>query len=180
MVRPFRLLGTQPIIQEMALYAAYLCGLMYLILSTFPALWTGQYHQSVGIAGLNYISLGLGFTLGAQNLSPLNDRIYRILKKKNDGVGKPEYRIPIMVPGSVLVPIGLFIYVWTATYNTCWIGPNFGAAIFAPSAIAGFQSVQTYLLDGYTRFAASAIAAATVLRSIGGSGFLLFASYMYG
>ncbi|KAL8892891.1 MAG: hypothetical protein Q9205_005556 [Flavoplaca limonia] len=178
-VRPFRLLGTQPIVQVMALYAAYLYGLMYLLLSTFPVLWTGQYHQSIGIAGLNYISLGVGFTLGAQILSPLNDRIYRILKKKNDGVGKPEYRIPIMIPGSVLVPIGLFIYAWTAQYNTHWIGPNIGAAIFAAGAIAGFQSVQTYLVDAYTRFAASAIAAATVLRSLGGFGFPLFAPYMY-
>ncbi|KAL8659458.1 MAG: hypothetical protein Q9226_000417 [Calogaya cf. arnoldii] len=178
-VRPFRLLGTQPIVQVMALYAAYLYGLMYLLLSTFPVLWTGQYRQSIGIAGLNYISLGVGFTLGAQILSPLNDRIYRILKKKNGGIAKPEYRIPIMVPGSVLVPIGLFIYAWTAQYDTHWIGPNIGAAIFAAGAIAGFQSVQMYLVDAYTRYAASAIAAATVLRSLGGFGFPLFAPYMY-
>ncbi|KAL8759658.1 MAG: hypothetical protein Q9199_000619 [Rusavskia elegans] len=179
MVRPFRLLGTQPIVQVMALYTAYLYGLMYLLLSTFPVLWTGQYHQSVGIAGLNYISLGVGFTLGAQILSPLNDRIYRTLKKKNGGVGKPEYRIPIMVPGSVLVPIGLFIYAWTAQYNTHWIGPNIGAALFAAGGIAGFQSVQTYLVDAYTRYAASAIAAATVLRSLAGFSFPPFAPYMY-
>ncbi|KAL8996588.1 MAG: hypothetical protein Q9169_003927 [Polycauliona sp. 2 TL-2023] len=178
-VRPFRLLGTQPIVQVMALYAAYLYGLMYLLLSTFPVLWTGQYHESVGIAGLNYISLGVGFTLGAQILSPLNDRIYRILKKKNGDIGEPEYRIPIMIPGSVLAPIGLFIYAWTAEYNVHWIGPNIGAAIFAAGAIAGFQSVQTYLVDAYTRFAASAIAAATVLRSLAGFGFPLFAPYMY-
>ncbi|KAL8665668.1 MAG: hypothetical protein Q9168_007651 [Polycauliona sp. 1 TL-2023] len=178
-VRPFRLLGTQPIVQVLAVYVAYLYGLMYLLLSTFPVLWTGQYHESIGIAGLNYISLGIGFTLGSQILSPLNDRIYRILKKKNDGVGKPEFRIPIMIPGSVLLPVGLFIYAWTAQYNTHWIGPNIGAVIFAAGAIAGFQSVQTYLVDAYTRYAASAIAAATVLRSLAGFGFPLFAPYMY-
>ncbi|KAL8863555.1 MAG: hypothetical protein Q9178_000236 [Gyalolechia marmorata] len=177
--RPFRLLGTQPIVQVLALYAAYLYGLMYLLLSTFPVLWTERYHESVGVAGLNYISMGVGFTLGAQILSPLNDRIYKILKTKNNGVGKPEFRIPIMVPGSVLVPIGLFIYAWTSQYHTHWVGPNIGVAIFAAGAIAGFQSVQTYLVDAYTRFAASAIAAATVLRSLAGFGFPLFAPYMY-
>jgi hypothetical protein len=31
LVRPFRLLGTQPIIQALALYMAYLYGLMYLV-----------------------------------------------------------------------------------------------------------------------------------------------------
>ncbi|KAL8928100.1 MAG: hypothetical protein Q9172_001010 [Xanthocarpia lactea] len=119
------------------------------------------------------------FTLGAQIFSPLNDRIYKILRTKNNGVGKPEFRIPIMVPGSVLIPIGLFIYAWTSQYHPHWVGPNIGVAIFAAGAIAGFQSVQTYLVDAYTRFAASAIAAATVLRSLAGFGFPLFAPYMY-
>ncbi|KAL8826636.1 MAG: hypothetical protein Q9170_007324 [Blastenia crenularia] len=178
-IRPFRLLGTQPIVQVLAVYAAYLYGLMYLVLSTFPVLWTIHYHESVGIAGLNYISMGVGFTLGAQIFAPLNDRIYRLLKRKNNGAGKPEFRIPTMVPGSVLVPTGLFIYAWTAQYHTHWIGPNIGVAIFACGAIAGFQCVQTYLVDTYTRFAASAIAAATVLRSLAGFGFPLFAPSMY-
>ena len=51
-VRPFRLLGTQPIVQVLALYMAYLYGLMYLVLSTFPSLWERQYHESIGIGGL--------------------------------------------------------------------------------------------------------------------------------
>ncbi|KAI4191612.1 MAG: hypothetical protein LQ346_004712 [Caloplaca aetnensis] len=180
LVRPFRLLGTQPIVQVLAIYSAYLYGVMYLVLSTFSVLWTERYHESVGIAGLNYISMGVGFTLGTQIFSPLNDRIYVILKRKSaDGVGKPEFRIPLMVPGSVLVPIGLFIYAWTAQNHTHWIGPNIGVAIYSAGGIAGFQCVQTYLVDTYTRFAASAIAAATVLRSLAGFGFPLFAPGMY-
>ena len=179
LVRPFVLLGTQPIVQALALYAAYLYGIMYLVLSTFPTLWESVYHESIGIGGLNYISLGVGFFLGAQICAPINDRIYRRLKKRNNGVGRPEFRVPIMVPGSFLVPIGLFIYAWTADKHTHWIGPNIGAAIFSAGVIIGFQSVQTYLVDAYTRFAASAIAAATVLRSLAGFGFPLFAPTMY-
>lgn len=84
-----------------------------------------------------------------------------------------------MIPGSLLVPIGLFIYGWTAQYKTHWIGPNIGAAIFAAGVIVGFQCIQTYLVDSYVRYAASAIGAATVLRSSAGFGFQLFAPYMY-
>jgi multidrug resistance protein len=75
LVRPFKLLGTQPIIQALALYMAYLYGLMYLVLSTFPILWEGTYGESVGVGGLNYISLGLGFFLGAQVCAPLQDKV---------------------------------------------------------------------------------------------------------
>lgn len=43
---------------------AFLYGVLYLVLSTFPGLWTNVYHESVGIGGLNYIALGGGFTIG--------------------------------------------------------------------------------------------------------------------
>ncbi|EON66201.1 hypothetical protein W97_05594 [Coniosporium apollinis CBS 100218] len=179
LVRPFKLLGTQPIVQVLALYMAYLYGLMYLVLSTFPSLWTGQYGQSIAMGGLNYISLGLGFFLGTQICAPINDRIYRKLKKRNQGVGKPEFRVPLMIPGSFLVPVGLFWYGWSAQAQTHWIMPNIGAAIFAAGTIIGFQCIQTYIVDSYSRFAASAVGAATVLRSLAGFGFPLFAPYMY-
>jgi multidrug resistance protein len=179
LVRPFKLLGTQIIVQVLAVYMAYLYGLMYLVLSTFPTLWEQNYHESVGIGGLNYISLGLGFFLGTQFCAPLQDKIYRVLKKRNNGVGKPEFRVPLMIPGALLVPIGLLWYGWSAQAHTHWIMPNIGAAIFASGVITGFQCIQTYIVDSYTRYAASAIGAATVLRSLAGFGFPLFAPYMY-
>jgi multidrug resistance protein len=182
LVRPAKLLGTQPIVQFLAVYMAYLYGLMYLVLSTFPSLFTGPasvYHESVSTGGLNYISLGLGFFLGTQICAPLNDAIYKRLRARNGGAGRPEYRIPLMVPGSLLVPAGLFIYGWTAQRGTHWIGPNVGAAVFAAGVIVCFQCIQTYLVDSYAFYAASAVSAATVLRSLAGFGFPLFASYMY-
>ncbi|PMD13635.1 MFS multidrug transporter-like protein [Hyaloscypha hepaticicola] len=180
LIRPFKLLGTQVIVQVLAVYMAYLYGLMYLVLSTFPGLWENEYHESVGIGGLNYISLGVGFFLGTQICAPCQDMIYKRLKRTiGNGVGRPEFRVPLMIPGSFLVPIGLFLYGWSAQYHTHWIVPNIGAAIFAAGVIIGFQCIQTYIVDSYTRFAASAVGAATVLRSLAGFGFPLFAPYMY-
>lgn len=179
MQRPFRLLGTQPIVQVLACYMAYLYGLMYLMLSTFPRLWNDIYGMSVGIGSLNFISMAVGFFLGTQITAPLNDALYRRLKKRNNGVGKPEFRVPIMVPASLLVPVGLFWYGWSAQAKVHWIMPNIGAAIFCAGVIIGFQCIQTYLIDSYARYAASAVAAATVLRSLAGFGFPLFAPAMY-
>ena len=66
LVRPMVLIGTQPIIILMGLYQAYLYGLMYIVLTTYPKLWRDVYHQSVSLAGLNYISLGIGYCVGIQ------------------------------------------------------------------------------------------------------------------
>ncbi|KAI1444492.1 MFS general substrate transporter [Annulohypoxylon stygium] len=182
MTRPFRLLATQVIVQCIALYMMYVYGLMYLMLASFPTLFTSPvpsgYGMSIGIGGLNYISLGLGFFLGAQVCAPLQDRVYAYLKQRY-GHGQPEFRVPMMVPGAVLIPVGLLIYGWTAEYKTHWIGPNIGAVLFAAGAIICFQCLQGFLVDSYQRYAASAVGAATVLRSLAGFGFPLFAPSMY-
>lgn len=180
LVRPFRLLFTQAIVQVLAVYMMYLYGMLYLQLSTFPQLWEGVYGESTEIGGLNYLALGIGLFLGSQLCAPVQDRIYAALKKRY-GVttGRPEFRVPMMIPGSIMVPIGLLIYGWAAQYRTHWIVPNIGVAIYNAGTIMCFQCIQGYLVDTYTRFAASAVGAGTVLRSLGGFGFPLFAPYMY-
>lgn len=182
--RPFRMITTQVIVQALAVYMLYVYGLIYVVLTSFPTLWSGPepegYGESLGIGGLNYISLGLGFFVGAQACAPLQDRIYVALKRHYGGVGRPEYRVPMMVPGAVLLPVGLIVYGWTAEYKTHWIFPNIGAFLFATATIISFQCLQTYLVDSYTRYAASAVGAGTVFRSLAGFGFPLFAPSLYG
>ena len=57
--------------------------------------------------------------------------------------------------------------------------PDMGAALFSAGMIIVFQTVQTYVVDSYTRYAASGIAAVTVLRSCAGFAFPLWSSYLY-
>ena len=87
--------------------------------------------------------------------------------------------MPLMFVGAVLAPTGLFWYGWSAQHHLHWIMPNIGACIFCAGSIIGHQCIQTYIVDSYTRYAASAIAAAVALRSLAGFGFPLFAPYMY-
>ncbi|KAG6279683.1 hypothetical protein E4U47_002871 [Claviceps purpurea] len=181
-VRPFRLLTTQPIIQVLSLYLMFLYGTMYLILATFPTLFATKYGETPGVIGLNYISIGVGFFLGTQVCAPLQDRVYAALKRRyvpDGGAGRPEFRVPMMVPGALLVPVGIIIYAWTAEVPTHWLGPNTGAALFALGTIIGFQCIQGYVVDAYPRYAASAVGAITVLRSLAGFAFPLFAPALY-
>lgn len=59
--------STKPVHEyHLSLLCPIFLGVMYLVLATFASLWTDQYRMSVGIGGLNYIALGLGFSLGTQ------------------------------------------------------------------------------------------------------------------
>jgi MFS family permease len=111
-IRPWKLMFTQPIIQFLSLYNAYNYGLLYLFITTYGTLWRERYGETPGIAGLNYISLALGSLLVSQTCGPLNDKIYNHLKKRygyaEDQEGVPEFRLPLMLVGAAITPIGLF------------------------------------------------------------------------
>ena len=62
-------------------------------LTTIPLIFQGIYGESLGIAGLNYIALGIGLSGVSQISARLLDVVYVQLAAKNDGVGKPEYRL---------------------------------------------------------------------------------------
>ncbi|KAG2137983.1 major facilitator superfamily domain-containing protein [Suillus clintonianus] len=194
--RPFALFAHEPIVQLLGIYMAYLYGLLYLFLTTIPSIFQGVYQQSTGISGLHYIALGIGLVGASQLNARTTDKIYVHFKNKNGGVGKPEFRLPAMVPGSLLLPIGCLIVGWTSQAHTHWIAPDIGMALVGAGIILSFQCIQTYILECFPLHAASgtysfvptlltsnlspsAVAAVACLRSLAGFGFPLFAPAMY-
>ncbi|EXA31811.1 hypothetical protein FOVG_16953 [Fusarium oxysporum f. sp. pisi HDV247] len=177
--RPFKMLFTQPAIQITALYRAYLYGLMYLVFASFPMVWEQQYNQEPGRASLNYVSLGIGFVIGLQVSGPLIDKVYAMLKTRYNHPGRPEFRVPLMFPTALVTPAGLVLYGVSAHLKLHWIVPNVGTAIFSAGLILSFQCAQTYIIDSYERYAASATGAAAFVRTMAGFSFPLFAPAMY-
>lgn len=180
--RPWKLFFTQPIVLVLGVYNAYNYGLLYLFISTFPRLWEDVYHESTGIAGLNFISLALGSLFASQICAPTNDHIYKRLKKRfgyaDEQEGVPEFRVPLMLLGAILNPIGLLWYGWSAEAKVFWLMPNIGVFLYAAGSLLCYQCIQVYIVDAYTSYAASAFAASTLLRSLSSFGFPLFAPYI--
>ena len=79
------------------------CGFFDTVfLTTIPGIFEGVYGERVGIAGLNYIALGVGLTGASQINARVMDRIYIYLTNKNGGKGQPEYRLrECLTPRSV-------------------------------------------------------------------------------
>ncbi|CCM02926.1 uncharacterized protein FIBRA_05040 [Fibroporia radiculosa] len=179
LLRPFQLFFREPIIQLFGVYMAFVYGTLYLYLTTIGGIFEGIYHEDVGISGLNYIALGIGLSGVSQINARMIDKIYKYLCDRNGGVGRPEFRLPPMIPGTILLPIGLFITGWTAEAHTHWIGPDIGIVVVGAGMILNFQCIQTYVIDTFTLYAASALAAVTFLRSCAGFGFPLFAPAMF-
>jgi multidrug resistance protein len=177
--RPMRLLLFHPIVQVQACLSAFSYGILYLVLSTFSDLYIKQYQKSISTSGLHYIAICLGEVAGGQIGGPLMDFVFNRMTRQAGGVSKPEFHVPLMLPGAILTPIGLFIYGWAAQRHLQWIVVDIGAALLCFGMQMGGQAMQAYVIDTYPNHTSSASAASQFLRSITAFGFPLFAPTMY-
>jgi hypothetical protein len=70
-----------------------------------------------------------------------SDKILKRLMAKDGGKAKPEYRLPPLIYGSPFIPIGLFIYGWTAQYEVHYIVPLFGTLIVGIGYVNDMRAV---------------------------------------
>ncbi|KAK6075572.1 MFS multidrug transporter [Seiridium cupressi] len=166
LARPFILLGTQPIIQVLALYFGFYFGLYQLFIAMYHAMWRDMYNMTPIQASANYLSITMGLILGCEIAGPFNDKIYRYLRQRNNGIDLPEYRIWLMLPAAILVPGGLLWFGWSAVAQAHWIIPNLGMATACVGIVMTFMCMQAYVMDAYPVYAASAQGALTVVRSL--------------
>ena len=139
-VRPIKMLFLSPIIFLMSLYMATVYGYLYLMFTTFPRVFQIQYGFSNGSVGLTYLGAGIGAFLGLAFCGAVSDRMVVRLIKRNGGTPKPEYRLPTMFIGALIVPIGLFLYGWTADQKVHWIVPIIGSGFVGAGMFAVFVS----------------------------------------
>ncbi|GAM43248.1 hypothetical protein TCE0_047f17904 [Talaromyces pinophilus] len=178
-VRPTKMLFLSPIVFLLSLYTAVIYGYLYLLFTTMTDVFETQYNFSQGSVGLAYLGVGVGSFIGLFLLGAISDRLQQRLTTSNGGVPKPEYRLPPMFVGSWLIPVALFWYGWTAEKKDAWILPIIGTAFLGIGMIIAFMATSTYLVDAYTVYAASAMAAYTLLRSLLGALLPLAGGKMY-
>jgi MFS family permease len=162
----------------LSLYMALIYGIYYLMFTTFPGLFSTVYHFNIGIGGLPYIGIGVGFLSATVIGARICDKTYTYLSAKNGGKGKPEMRVPALILGSLIAPVGLFWYGWSAQAQVNYMMPIVGASIFAFGLMIASLAIQLYLVDAFV-YAASAVAAASTLRSLLGFAFPLFGQQMF-
>ena len=128
-VRPTKMLFLSPIVALLSLYMAVVYAYLYLLFTTISSLFEDVYGFSQGAAGLAYLGIGVGLTLGLITFGATSDKIVTHLANKNGGERKPEYRLPYMMIGALFVPVGLFWYGWSAEAKLHWIMPIIGTSL---------------------------------------------------
>ncbi|GAA5922095.1 MFS transporter [Sporobolomyces koalae] len=172
--RPLRMLTREPVLISFTLWISFTWGVLYLTLVSIPLVFGQIYHFDTGESGLVYIAQTLGSTIGLAA-----DWYCNRLYLKNVAQRGPEARLYTAFVGGVCVPLGAFIYAFTAFPQCHWIGTCIGITILYTGMFCVYLSTFSYLADSYALYASSALSAMSFVRNVVGAVFPLFTTSMY-
>jgi len=158
---------------------SFMYGMLYLSLTGYSIVF-GQIHgMSPGVSGLPYIGMIIGVMIGFAAVTVTNPGYVKKLQANNN-IPVPEWRLFWPMIGGVSFTIGLFWFGWTGyTASIPWIVPTLAGIFLGFGIYTVFLQLMNYIIDSYLMFAASAIAGNTLLRSLCGFAFPMFATQMF-
>ncbi|CCC13860.1 hypothetical protein SMACR_07497 [Sordaria macrospora] len=175
--RPVQLLCT-PICFLVALYASFCYGILYMQLGAIPIIFGEVRGWKQLVATLPFLCIFLGAMIGC-GANVYNQFLYNKAYRAAGNRAVPERRLPPMMVGSVIFSGGQFMLGWTAPKDIHWIVPCIGLVCLGSGFFMIFQAALNYLVDTFTRYSASAVAANTFLRSCFACAFPLVVGPMF-
>ncbi|KAI1269284.1 MFS general substrate transporter [Xylariaceae sp. FL1019] len=178
-MRPFQLLATEPILIFVTIYQAFIYGILYLVFVSYPIEYVEVRHWSQGLSALPFLGLSVGVLLGAAGVIWHTKTKFAAMVAANGGHAIPEQRLPTMIVGGCIVPVGLFIFAWTSRPSIPWPGQVIGSIPTGAGMYMIFVQCFNYIIDVYAPIANSALGGNMFIRSAFAAAFPLFGPYLY-
>eukprot|EP00906_Rhabdomonas_costata_P025187 RCo036078 len=177
LLRPWQLLLSEPIVLILSLYIAIVYGTLYSLFGAFPIVFQRGRGWNTGIAGLAFVGVLIGMISAVLYIIFYENPRY--IRTSAERAASPEDRLPSAMVGAVSIIVGLAIFAATDGPEVHWIAPVVAGAPFGCGMVLIFLGLMNYLCDSYLIYAASVLAANSVIRSLFGFAFPLFTPNMY-
>ena len=176
--RPWVLLFHEPIVLLFTFYAATIYGTLYMLFAAFPIVYEQERGWNPGVGGLPFLGVLVGM-LTAVVYTVMDNQRYIKVQEQHNGFAPPEARLPPCMISAITVPLGLFWFAWTNSPSVHWMASVAALVPFGFGMVIVYMGIVNYLIDSYTVYSASVLAAMSVLRYMFGGVFPLFTTYMY-
>jgi MFS family permease len=103
---------------------------------------------------------------------PRSDRFWALVRRRFPA-SAPESRLYFTCFTSALLPLGLFLFGFTARPHIHWAVPSLGLVFATIGILMIYLSVFNYFADSYNKYASSALAAQSLCRNLVGGVFPL-------
>ncbi|OCK78081.1 MFS general substrate transporter [Lepidopterella palustris CBS 459.81] len=161
-VRPFRMLFTEPVVFFFTLWSAFCFGTVFLFTQSVAQTFTTNYKWSPFQTGSVQSAVVLGELIGLLASIYQTKLYFQSAARNTEHQGRPipEARLYLSIPGSFIgLSTGFFWYAWWSYSSVTWILPTLGLAAVGFGIFTVVSAVTNYLMDSYSKYAASAIAA---------------------
>ncbi|OSD00382.1 MFS general substrate transporter [Trametes coccinea BRFM310] len=178
--RPFIILMREPMLIAITLYMSFIYGCLYLLFEAYPIVFTQGHHFNMGFTGLTFLPIFVGGVIGVLSyLVFFNPRYERAIAAFAPHPVPPEYRLELCLWAAPTFAISFFWFGWTSYPWISYWAPIMAGVPLGTSIVFLFLGLFNYVIDAYLFVAASALSSMTVVRSLFGAGFPLFATQMY-
>lgn len=148
--RPIHMLLTEPIVMLYSAYTAFNFAVIFCFFAAFPIIFVGVYQFSMWQSGLVFVGISAGCAIAVIVAITVDSLTY--VRKLNDSKGvltqlPPETRLYSAMIGSVLLPIGIFWFAWTARADVHWIVPAVATVFFAAGNLLVFVSLECHSIN---------------------------------
>ncbi|KAJ4343373.1 hypothetical protein N0V95_006707 [Ascochyta clinopodiicola] len=178
-LRPWIMLIYEPIVTLLSLFLSVVHGTLFLLFAAYPIVFQQVRGWPQGVASLPFVAIIVGIMLSLIYVALVDQKRYAKVVAKYDGAAPPEARLPPAMLGAAALPIGLFWFAWTNAPELPFMICVSAGTLFGFGMVLLYMSLTNYIVDAYLGYAASALAASTVLRSVAGAVFPLFTGDLY-
>ncbi|KXS95133.1 hypothetical protein AC578_2883 [Pseudocercospora eumusae] len=162
LTKPVKMLFLEPILMIFTAYMSLVYGILYLLLTLYPFAFKDLRGWTSVKAGLPFLSQLIGIMLGCLIIG-----LHGYFHCKKALTGRklmPEDRLPPVVLGSALLPIGLFVFSWTSEPSQSPIPQILAGVLMGSGAVLVFMSSLAFIVETYLFDANSALAINTFFR----------------
>ncbi len=176
--RPILITILDPAVLFANVYTSIVYGIYYSFFEAFPLVYPRYYGFNAGETGLTFLSITVSVVLGC-SIYWANWGLRVVPRIKKNGPGAPESLLVPALIASFTLPIGLFLFGWTARPAVHWIASIIGITIYSTGVFIIIQCIFLYLPLSYPQYAASLFATNDLWRSALACGAILFAHPLY-
>lgn len=207
LVRPFHLLFTEPIVFFFSLWVSFAWAILYLTFGSIPLVFQRQYNFTLEQSGYVFLAMIVSSipatAIGLYQQSILQHRAWRRKTEEassesdssdNSDVGSSRFwtfvrrkfpaeshesRLYGTCFTSVLLPLGLYLFGFSAQPDVHWIVPTIAIGFASMGIYYIYLATFNYLADIYQSYASSALAAQSFCRNVLGGVFPLVTAALF-
>ncbi|TLD27697.1 MFS general substrate transporter [Venturia nashicola] len=170
LARPIRMFFFEAIVLFSCIYLSFAYGIFYMFFQSYPIIYEETYGFTDGQEGLTFLAIGVGACLSCLAYLGWDLVLRRARAQDKTWVKKEEMRrLPLACLAGPFFILSCFWVGWTARRDIHWIVPVLAGIPYGIGYLLVFMALLNYLVDAYKIFAASALGAASAVRSVFGA-----------